>query len=278
MRALTPAPSQLSRSVEAVLRDRAGVFGIYARNLVTNEIVAIDADRVFPAESTVKTAILLHYERQVAGGVVDPKQRVELAPERRFDGSGVLRYLDDGLTPTLDDLAWLMIIVSDNSATAMLIEALGGPAEINMTTQRLGCPSTQLNGTITLERALAGEAFSWSSPRDLAELYVHLGDRAKAILFRQQHLLGLPRRLPHLAYASDIGMTMPVRVYNKTGNGVGRFIDSGLFETDAATWVVAAMSDEQTDFASRPDDSAPVAFGAIGELLCDVWGGLTAAP
>jgi len=95
------------------------------------------------------------------------------------------------------------------------------------------------------------------------------------VLFRQQHLLGLPRRLPHLAYAADIGIAMPVRVYNKTGNGVGRFIDSGLFETDSAAWVVAAMAGEQTDFACRADDSAPAAFGAIGELLCDAWGGLS---
>jgi hypothetical protein len=97
-------------------------------------------------------------------------------------------------------------------------------------------------------------------------------------LFRQQHLLGLPRRLPHLAYAADVDITMPIRVFNKTGNGMGRFIDSGLFETDTAGWIIAAMSDEQTDFASRPDDSAPSAFGAIGELLYNAWGGITATP
>jgi len=269
---------QLVSSINDVLRGRPGVFGVYARNLTTGEMVAVDADRVLPAESTVKTAILLHYERRVDAGEVDPKRRVDLVSERRFDGSGVLRYLDDGLRPTLDDLAWLMIIVSDNSATAMLIEALGGPAEINETAAKLGCPTVQLNESITLERALAGESFSSASPRDLAELYSHLGERARAILFRQQHLLGLPRRLPHISYAADIGITMPIRVFNKTGNGIGRFIDSGLFETDAAAWVVAAMSDEQTDFASRPDDSAPLAFGAIGELLCAAWGGLTELP
>ncbi len=274
-----PAESEsLVDSVNEVLRGRPGVFGVYARNLTTDEVIAVEAERVLPAESTVKTAILLHYERCVEAGVLDPKQRVNLVPERRFDGSGVLRYLDDGLSPTLDDLAWLMIIVSDNSATAMLVEALGGPNEINNTTADLGCPTTQLNESITLESALAGESFSWSSPRDLAELYAHLGERARAMLFRQQHLLGLPRRLPHLAYAADVGITMPIRVYNKTGSGIGRFIDSGLFETDAAAWIVAAMSDEQTDFACRPDDAPPLAFGAIGELLCDAWGGLTDAP
>lgn len=49
------------------------------------------------------------------------------------------------------------------------------------------------------------------------------------------------------------------------------FIDSGLFETDASSWVVAAMAAEQTDFASRPDDTAPAAFREIGELLYDAW-------
>jgi beta-lactamase class A len=268
----------LAEGVTGVLHGRPGEFGVYARNLMTDEVVAIGGDRVLPAESTVKTAILLHYERCIGAGTLDPKQRVDLVPERRFDGTGVLRYLDDGLSPTLDDLAWLMTIVSDNSATAMLVEALGGPEEINRTSALLGCRTTQLNEAITLERALAGESFSWSSPRDLAELYVHLGERARAMLFRQQDLIGLPRRLPHLAYAADVGISMPVRVYNKTGNGVGRFIDSGLFETDNGSWVVAAMADEQTDIACRADDSAPAAFGAIGELLCDAWGGLNTTP
>ncbi len=261
----------VSDDVASVLDGRPGEFGVYARNLGTGETVEIHADRVMPAESTVKTAILLHYERSVDAGELDPGERVSFGPDRRFDGSGVLRYLADGLEPTIEDLAWLMTIVSDNSATAMLIEALGGPGEVNATTKALGSPTTQLNESITLERALAGEWFSASSPRDLAELYCHIGSRARDMLFRQQHLIGLPRRLPHMAYSADVGIQMPVRVYNKTGNGMGRFVDSGLFETDETAWVVAAMADEQEDFASRADDSAPAAFGAIGEVLFNAW-------
>jgi beta-lactamase class A len=266
--------SALADRVAAAVAGKPGRFGVYARNLGTGEIVAIDADRVFPAESTVKTGILLHYLRLVDEGAVDPATRVRLGTDLRFMGTGVLRYLADGLEPTLDDLAWLMIIVSDNTATAMLLSAIGMPAAVNETMRELGCPTTQLNESITLETALAGEPFSTSSPRDLAELYTHLDDRSRTILFRQQHLLGLPRRLPHLSYATDFDITLPVRVYNKTGTGLGTFVDSGRFETDTAAWVVAAMAMEQTDFACRPDDVAPAVFGEIGELLCDAWGGL----
>jgi hypothetical protein len=44
-----------------------------------------------------------------------------------------------------------------------------------------------------------------------------------------------------------------------------------LFETDTSSWVVAAMAAEQTDFAGRPDDFAPTAFGEIGEMLYEAW-------
>ena len=263
----------LGEQVEAAVSGRPGVFGVYARNLGTDETIAVNADRVLPAESTAKTFVLVYYGQLVERGAVDPMARVRLDHESRYIGTGVLRFLDDGLEPTLDDLAWLMIIVSDNTATAMLMQAIGGPTEVNAAMQALGYPTARLNESITLETAMEGEPFSTSSPRDLAEVYTQLSDGAREILFRQQNLIGLPRRLPHVAHAVDVGLTMPVRVFNKTGNGAGTFIDSGRFETDTAAWIVAAMASEQTDFACRPDDVAPVVFGEIGELLYDAWGG-----
>jgi hypothetical protein len=60
---------------------------------------------------------------------------------------------------------------------------------------------------------------------------------------------------------------MPVQVFNKTGVGPTSFIDSGLFGTVSARWVVAAMASEQAGPVVLPDDPASVAFGAIGQVL-----------
>jgi hypothetical protein len=60
-------------------------------------------------EGAAKTFILVHYAALVAAGACDPTARVELGDEHRLLGTGVLRYLASGLSPTLDDLAWLMI-------------------------------------------------------------------------------------------------------------------------------------------------------------------------
>lgn len=257
--------------IDDVLASTPGTLGVYARNLATNEVVDANAAQVMNTESAAKVFILLYYRQCVASGACDPDQRVALTEDDRYWGTGVLRYLRAGIQPTLDDLAWLMIIVSDNVATAMLLQAIGDQDAVNTAMRDLGLESAQLNPSITVETAMAGEAFATATPRDLAEAFTFLDDPAKAILFRQQNLISLPRRLPHAADASDVGIEMPLRVYNKTGNGVGTCIDAGLFETDHASWIVAAMAADQADFASRADDAAPTAFARIGELLYDEW-------
>jgi beta-lactamase class A len=264
------AAVSLTSTVEDAIVGKPGVFGVYARNLNTGETIDINADRILHAESAAKSFILVYYSQLVASGAVDPTLRVPLNDDHRYIGTGVLRFLASGLAPTLDDLAWLMIILSDNTATAMLLQSIGDPDQVNAAMRDLGYPTAQLNN-ITFEEAMEGAPFSLSSPRDLAEIYTRVDERGRAILFRQQHLIGLPRRLPHIAMAADVDITMPVRVYNKTGNGAGTFIDSGLFETETSSWVVAAMAAEQTDFACRPDDAAPALFGEIGELLYNSW-------
>ena len=186
----------------------------------------------------------------------------------RFNGTGVLRYLSAGISLSLDDLAWLMTIVSDNVATALLLLAVGGPEAVNKTIADLGLTTGHLS---SFEEMLAGAPFGTSTARDLAQAYVHLDQRCREKLARQHDLIGLPRRLEQSPYAVDLGVAMPVRVFNKTGVGPTTFIDSGLFETDSARWIVAAMASDQPGTTIRPDDPAPAAFGEIGHILYRAW-------
>ena len=145
----------LTNAIEDVIDGKPGVFGVYARNINTGETVEINADRVLPAESAAKSFILVYYSQLVASGAIDPTLRVPLDDEHRYIGTGVLRFLESGLAPTLADLVWLMIIVSDNTATALLLESIGDPDQVNAAMRDLGYPTAQLNN-ITFEDALAG--------------------------------------------------------------------------------------------------------------------------
>ena len=84
-----------------------------------------------PAQSSVKVCVLLAYTKRIRLGNDERDRRVTLLSEDHEMGSGVLRYLAPGLSPTLDDLAWLMIVLSDNIATRALIRELGGREVVN---------------------------------------------------------------------------------------------------------------------------------------------------
>lgn len=264
----------LEADVHAICDELPGTFGVYARNLITGECVGVNPDLVMPTESTAKTFILVHYSALVTAGEIDPAMRIETTADDAAYGSGVLRYLAPGLQPTLDDLAWLMIIISDNLATQLVLRAVGGAEAVNQRMVGIGLASAQVNPAFSHapSEALSPESFGTSTPRDLAEVYTHLDDRCRNILFHQQFLNFLPRYLPHAGLATDFGFSMPLRVYNKTGLGLGNCADSGLFETDDAQWIIAAMAADQPDFASRPEEAAPSAFAAIGSLLYERWG------
>jgi beta-lactamase class A len=263
---------RIAEEVHRALRGRPGRFAIYGRNLVSNETILVGDTDTMPAESAAKTFILVHYARLVNEGVLDPTSRVAYTPSDHCLGSGVLRFLSTGLTLSLDDLAWLMIIISDNLATHLMLETVGGPPAVNDRMAELGLTSARLNTRFSHTEMMTDEPFSTSTAHDLAEIYCHLDDRCRTILFRQQFVDYLPRRLPHASQAEDFGITMPVRVFNKTGGGLGTCTDSGLFETDDSCWVVGAMAADQQDFASRADDSAPTAFADIGEIFYQHWG------
>ena len=120
-----------------------GIAGVAARHLETGRTIEHNADTVFFTASTFKVPILAELYRQVDAGMLDLSQRVELTDSLRVPGSGVLRELDNGVAPTLHDLAMLMIIVSDNLATDILYHVVG-KENLNRTMADLGLTRTKL--------------------------------------------------------------------------------------------------------------------------------------
>lgn len=84
----------------------------------------------FISASVIKTPILAYTCRLVAQGSAAWEETFCLRPEDKVGGSGVLNVLRDGLPVTLRDLCFLMTVVSDNTATNMVLERVG-PANVN---------------------------------------------------------------------------------------------------------------------------------------------------
>lgn len=133
--------------VEALAGEVNGVVGVFAEDLASGATVALNADMVFPTASVMKVPILYELYQQVEAGKVDLGRRIPFTPEKMVPGSGILQDLDFGLQPTVKDLATLMITVSDNAATDMVIEQVGLDA-VNATMQRAGMARSMLPMTV----------------------------------------------------------------------------------------------------------------------------------
>lgn len=98
----------------------------------------------FPAASTVKIGIMVEIYRQLERGDLQLDQIHTLKDAEKTDGSGVLRHLHEGLEVTIEDLLYLMMAISDNTATNLLIN-YGDKDDINATMLDIGMGSSRLN-------------------------------------------------------------------------------------------------------------------------------------
>lgn len=114
----------LRRELQRVAAQHAGVVGISMRNLSTGDALSIRGHETFPSASLIKVPVLVTLLDEVEHGRVRLDERVSLIARDRVGGSGVLKHMASGLLPTVEDLAWLMIVLSDNTATNLLLDRI----------------------------------------------------------------------------------------------------------------------------------------------------------
>jgi beta-lactamase class A len=102
-----------------------GKVGILVRNIETGEEAGVSSDEQFPMASTYKVAIMVQVFREAEAGHLSFTERVPLSEADHRLGSGLLPYVTSGLNPTIHDLVLLMITLSDNEATDLLLKRVG---------------------------------------------------------------------------------------------------------------------------------------------------------
>jgi beta-lactamase class A len=273
-----------------------GIVGVYARDLASGTEIAYNADTIFPTASVMKIPILWELYRQVEAGRLDLATRQVLGKEHHVPGSGILQDLDLGLAPSLHDFATLMITVSDNEATDLVIERIGLD-NLAATLRDLGLTRTTIPMTVrallystvgldaanpehTYERyqersrqgvidwgcrAYADEDNNLSTPREMAALLARierrdgLSDTSCAAMIDILKRQKYGDRIPqHLPEGTDVA--------HKTGSIRGVRNDAGLVYAPAGPYTISL-------FAKRLAD--PIAgVAALARISKLIWEGL----
>jgi beta-lactamase class A len=277
----------MDESIANLVKEFHGVIGVAAINLETREELAINADTRFPTASTIKTAVMLEAYHQIADGSLALDTVLTLRDAEKVGGSGVLRQMHDGLGLRVSDLLYLMIALSDNTATNMLVNRLG-TARIDDRLAAYGFKDTRIfrptfrDGRADVLPELEKEfGLGMTTPREMARLMALIADQKAvspaasdamfATLAKQQDRAMIPRLLP-----SDDSL----RIGNKTGtdeekqpgsNGVRGQVrsDAAIVAGPGLRYVIAIYTRQVQDTRWTIDNDALVTGARISKLLYD---------
>jgi beta-lactamase class A len=179
-RAIVPAGAEdtaLRQKLEAVTNGFHGEVGVYVRNLRTGATVAIAADDTFPTASIVKIPLLITLFDQARLGNVNLDSLYTLTDSTIIQNDGDDAFAPAGLGTKMEPrkMAYLMMSLSDNTASVWIQTLIGGSQVANAWLEQEGYAVTRDNSRVAERRPLH-RRWGWgmTSPREIASLLVSI--------------------------------------------------------------------------------------------------------
>ncbi len=265
----------LEKRIQAETASYRGKMSLYADDLKGN-IISINADETFETASTIKTYILACLFDEIQKGNASLEDTLTYQASQAVNGSGVLSSLDPGAALRVKDTATLMIIVSDNTATNMMIDYLGQDT-INACIQKLGCQDTVLHNPIHFDQY---EKLGTTTPRDYASIFRRLArgelispeaDRQMLEILKKQHYNSMITKYFPVYYldCEETGEEEMIYVASKSGSMDACRNDGGLVYTPYGPYVIVMMHKDFKDILEYPDHPSTHYGARVSRMLLD---------
>ncbi len=226
-------------TVREIIASTDAVFGLVIKDLVSGETFSHNGDLQFTQASVIKLQILLELFQQANQGKFSLDDLMMLERKNIVGGSGILQNLTPGkVNMSIRDVAILMIVESDNTATNMIID-LVGMENVNATLKNLGLTQTKLQRKMMDTAAWIADRENISTPNETARL-IEMIYNGK-VLDREScdeilRILSIPK-------SGSIRTLLPAgtQVAHKTGGVGGVVNDAGIIYLKNRPFVVTAM-------------------------------------
>lgn len=267
----------LEARIKAELTSYNGKMSVYIDDFNGNK-VEINADDTFETASTIKTFILIDLFQQVHDGTKSLNDMLTYTEDNKIDGSGVIQSLDLGVTMSVKNFATLMIIVSDNVATNILIDYLGAD-HINETIKKWGFNDTVLHNKIDFEKF---NKLGTSTPRDYGKAFAMIHDgtlisreacEQMLEIFKMQHYNSMiTKDFPQYYLSGDDSMAgedEQVSVASKSGSMNACRNDGGIVYTPYGDYVIVMFNKEFYDPLYYAGHDATVYGARVSRMVFD---------
>jgi beta-lactamase class A len=273
----------LQKQLDALAAAHEGKVAFFAKNLATGATVAIDADKPVQTASVIKLPLFLQAFEQVKAGKIHLDDKIELTKANQVAGSGVLPFLDPGLKLTLKDTLTLMVMLSDNTATNMSIDAVGLKATNQMLSE-MGLKNTYFYKKVYVKAIEPLPAdfkqfgLGKTTAKEMAAVmeYIYtcklgdakLCDQMKFILRNQQYRAMIPRYIEMPDTSEDLSaIGDKIGALDEVRNDVAFVI------TPKGTIIISAFTYQNKDQSWSPENKAEILIGKMAKAVVDSWAG-----
>jgi beta-lactamase class A len=286
--AVRPVAAQdvpLQTQLHALTDRYQGKVALFATDIVSGKTVAIDADRPVPTASVIKLTILFEALKQIQNGQAHFDDALTMTKSDQVPGSGVLTLFDTPQALTLKDALTMMVVVSDNTATNLVIDHLGLDA-IDNRIQWMGLQNTWLYKKVftpylqppSPEEAKFG--LGKTTAREMAAVMARFatcnlnapGSPSAAPSPEDQTLCDAALfMLKHQTDGAAIPRYLTVPVANKTGALDNVRNDVAIVYARNGPIVISAFTYDNVDTRWTPDNAGQVLIANLAKLIVDDW-------
>ena len=263
----------LHRTLDSIAGAHRGVIGYTVRNLETGESMALRGDSTFATASLIKVAILVALYDQIEQKRIALDDEIVVLKTDKVPGSGVLQFLHDGLEITVADAAWLMITLSDNTATNLVLDKVP-MRRVWQKMEALGLPHTKVHSKSFLR--LTSVAMDSSvkyglgvtTPNEMARLYELLATGKAVSPSADSAMLAIMRR------------TQDDQLLQRFAGGVAAAHKTGANSdqrTECTLWwlpgrvVACVLTNQNVDQRWVNDNEAELTMARMGEAIVRAW-------
>jgi beta-lactamase class A len=232
---------KLEGSIAEVDRSLDGVIGVAIEDLASGRQYLLRSDDVFPQASSIKTAVLAELYRQVQQGKLKLSDVYTVKTSDLVADSPIMNGLTPGVTQiTLRDLATMMVAVSDNSATNVLIDRVGAE-NVNSLLDSLGLTHTRLRRKMMDLKAASEGRENISTP---GEMMLFLESLYRGKVLNKPMTDDFLKLLSTKKMDSWISRDLPedLKVADKPGSLEGVRNDSGVVFLENRPYIVCVMT------------------------------------
>ncbi|GAA6620023.1 serine hydrolase [Scytonema sp. NUACC26] len=219
--------------------------GIFFLDLQTGDYLNINGDKAFPAASTIKFPILIALFQEIEAGRVSFDESLVMRRDLVAGGSGDMQDKSVGSRFTVLQTATKMMTISDNTATNMIIDRLGGQAVLNQRFHNWGLQNT------TIRNFLADvNGTNTTSAKDLVKLSALVTNNQLINNTSRAQVLEMMRHC-HNQSMLPSGLGAGATIAHKTGTL--RFVlgDAGIIQTPSGKIYLAGILVKRPNHDSR---------------------------